>query len=62
MEYRRVYLTNDLELFIMEFKKRIHILVFSHYDWGIENYQILKKEKIYVPGWSKRCLFEGGNR
>ena len=61
MKYRRVYLTNDLELFIMEFKKRIHILVFSHYDWGIENYQILKKEKKYVPGWSNWCLFQGGN-
>ncbi len=57
MEFKRVYLTNDLELYIMEFKKRIHILVFSHWDWGIESYQILTKEKIYVPGWSKRRLF-----
>lgn len=57
MESKRVYLENDLELFIMEFKKRIHILVFSHYDWSIKNYQILKKTNEYIPRWSHRKLF-----
>lgn len=60
MKFRRVYLENDLELFVAEFKKRIHILVFSHYDWGIENYQILKKETVYAPSWSNKVFF-GGN-
>lgn len=58
MEFRRVYLTGDLELFVVEFKKRIHILVFSHWDWGIESYQILKKEMDYKPKWSGRRLLE----
>lgn len=57
MESKRVYLENDLELTIIEFKKRIHILVFSHYDWSIKNYQILKKTVGYIPRWTNRKLF-----
>jgi len=57
MEFKRVYLADDLELFIVEFKKHIHILVFSHWDWSIKNYQILKKEFVYVPRWSNKNLF-----
>ena len=60
MKFKRVYLINDLELFIVEFKKHIHILIFSHWDWGIENYQILKKEKIYTQRWSNGYLFREG--
>ena len=57
MEFKRVYLEDELELFIIEFKKHIHILVFSHWDWSIKNYQILEKTDIYVPRWSKSKLF-----
>jgi len=53
----RVYLENDLELLITEFNKHIHILIFSHYDWSIINYQILEKTEGYIPSWTKRDLF-----
>ena len=56
-EQRRVYLEDDLELFIRETKKRIHILVFSHYDWSIKNYQILNKAKDSIPRFSHWRLF-----
>lgn len=59
MKSRRVYLDKDLELFVVEFKNHIHVLVLNHWDWSIENYQILRKETTYVPSWSHKNFFEG---
>lgn len=57
MKFKRVYLENELELFIVEFKRHVHILVFSHWDWSIKNYQILEKAVVYIPSWSSNKLF-----